>query len=421
MILKETLRSIVKSQQKDLECSEQGIPRATAQKIDLTLPFAVILSGVRRCGKSTLLRQIMATNASSYYFNFEDPRATSFELNDFQKLNEIFREEYGEADNYFFDEIQNVEKWELFVRTMLDKKKHFLITGSNASLMSKELGTRLTGRHLKQELFPFSFCEFLTFSSRKKEAQSFGEYMRKGGFPEFLKYGRSEILQELFNDIIMRDIVVRHKLRSPKVIKEMALFLISNVGVEFSYNNLAKTFNLGSTNSAIAFISYLEDSYLLFTVSKFDYSLKKQAVNPKKAYLIDNGLAEVNSVSFSENKGRMFENCVFLELRRTGKEIYYFREKKECDFLIKEKNMIVKAIQTCYELNEDNKKREIDGLIEAMVKFDLAEGLILTYDQEDEIEILGKTIKIKPAWRWFQGTVFEPNRSQYSTSKHKIP
>jgi hypothetical protein len=226
--------------------------------------------------------------------------------------------------------------------------------------------------------------------------------MRKGGFPEYLKYGRSDILQELFNDIIMRDIVVRHKLRSPKAIKEMALFLISNIGVEFSYNNLAKAFSLGSTNSAIAFVSYLEDSYLLFTVSKFDYSLKKQAVNPKKIYLIDNGLADVNSISFSSNMGRMLENSVFLELRRAGKEVFYFRENKECDFLVKEKNAIVNAIQVCYELNEDNKKREIEGLIEAMEKFDLPEGLVLTYDQADELEISGKTIKIKPAWQWFQ-------------------
>jgi predicted AAA+ superfamily ATPase len=402
MMLKETLRSIVKAQQRELKSSEQGIERAMAQKIDLLLPFAVILSGIRRCGKSTLLRQVMAATNSSSYFNFEDPRATSFELNDFQKLDEIFSEEYGESVNYFFDEIQNVEKWELFVRTMLDKKKHFFITGSNASLMSKELGTRLTGRHLKQELFPFSYCEFLNFTSRKKGADSFGEYMRKGGFPEYLKYGRSDILQELFNDIIMRDIVVRHKLRSPKAIKEMALFLISNIGVEFSYNNLAKAFSLGSTNSAIAFVSYLEDSYLLFTVSKFDYSLKKQAVNPKKIYLIDNGLADVNSISFSSNMGRMLENSVFLELRRAGKEVFYFRENKECDFLVKEKNAIVNAIQVCYELNEDNKKREIEGLIEAMEKFDLPEGLVLTYDQADELEISGKTIKIKPAWQWFQ-------------------
>ena len=185
----------------------------------------------------------------------------------------------------------------------------------------------------------------------------------------------------------MRDIVVRHKLRSPKAIKEMALFLISNVGVEFSYNSLAKTFGLGSTNSAIAFVSYLEDSYLLFTVSKFDYSLKKQAVNPKKIYSIDNGLAAVNSVSFSSNRGRMLENCVFLQLRRDGKQIFYFKEENECDFVVKEKNAITQAIQVCYDLNEENKKREIDGLIEALEKFDLSEGLILTYDQQDELEI----------------------------------
>jgi predicted AAA+ superfamily ATPase len=402
MMLKETLRSIVKAQQKELESSEQGIERTLAKKIDLALPFAVILSGIRRCGKSTLLRQIMAATNSPYYFNFEDPRANSFELNDFQKLDEIFREEYGENVNYFFDEIQNVENWELFIRTMLEKKKHFLITGSNASWMSKELGTRLTGRHLKQELFPFSYCEFLNFTSRNRGADSFREYLRKGGFPEYLKYGRSDILQELFYDIIMRDIVVRYKLRSQKVIKEMALFLISNIGVEFSYNSLAKTFSLGSTNSAIAFVSYLEDSYLLFTVSKFDYSLKKQAANPKKVYLVDNGLADVNSVSFSANKGRMLENCVFLELRRTGKEVFYFRENKECNFLVKERNEIVMAIQVCYELNEDNKKREIDGLAEAMKKFDLPAGTILTFDQQDELEISGKTIKICPVWRWFQ-------------------
>ena len=404
MLLKETLRSIVKAQQEDVKSLEQGIDRALCQNIDLKLPFAIILSGIRRCGKSTLLRQIMQKSEGTYYFNFEDPRATGFELNDFQKLNEVFMEEYGESDCYFFDEVQNVDKWELFVRALLDKKKHLLITGSNASLMSKELGTRLTGRHLKQELFPFSYIEFLKFTFKKAGTDSFGEYMRQGGFPEYLKYGKSDVLQELFNDIIMRDIVVRHKLRSPKAIKEMALFLISNVGAEFSYNNLAKTLGLGSTNSAIAFISYLEDSYLLFTVPKFDYSLKKQAVNPKKVYVIDNGLADVNSISFSANKGRMLENSVFLQLRRDEKEIFYYRGKKECDFIVKEKNAITKAIQVCYELTEDNKKRELDGLVEAIENFDLTEGVILTHDQQDEFNIGGKTIKIQPAWRNFGAT-----------------
>jgi predicted AAA+ superfamily ATPase len=404
MLLKDTLRTIVATQKKDLESLEYGIERALTKNFNLELPFAIVLSGIRRCGKSTLLRQAMKNSNGLYYFNFEDPRATGFELNDFQKLDEVFREEYGESDCYFFDEIQNVDKWELFVRTMLDRKKHFLITGSNASLMSKELGTRLTGRHLKHELFPFSYVEFLDFTSKKIGVESFNEYLQRGGFPEYLRYVRSDILQELFNDIVLRDIVVRHKLRSPQVIKEMALYLLSNVGTEFSYNALAKTFNLGSTNSAIAFVSYLEESYLLFTISKFDYSIKKQAVNPKKVYVIDNGLADVNSVSFSANKGRMLENTVYLHLRRNGKQVFYFKGRSECDFLVKEKNEITQAIQVCYHLNEDNKKRELDGLTEAIDQFGLKNGLILTLDQQDTFEISGKTVTVKPVWQWLKNS-----------------
>jgi predicted AAA+ superfamily ATPase len=200
----------------------------------------------------------------------------------------------------------------------------------------------------------------------------------------------------------MRDIVVRHKLRSPKTIKELALYLISNIGVDFSYNSLAKIFNLGSTNSAVSFVSYLADSYILFTVSKFSYSLKKQSVNPKKIYVIDNGLANVNSISFSSNKGRMLENAVFLALRRSRKNIFYFKEQKECDFIIKEANKITQAIQVCYDLTEENKNREIDGLVEALETFNLTEGLILTFNQQDTLKIGEKIMKIVPAWRWLE-------------------
>ncbi|MBU0591043.1 ATP-binding protein [Candidatus Micrarchaeota archaeon] len=403
MILKETLKGIVKAQKEELSKIDYGTQREELSNIKLNMPFALVVSGIRRCGKSTLLRQVMKTTKNFYYFNFEDPRVANFEVEDFQKLNDIFSEEYGQSNNYFFDEIQNIHKWELFVRTMLDKNKHFMITGSNASLLSKELGTRLTGRHLNHELFPFSYREFLLFTSKKAGTDSFGEYLENGGFPEYLLYKKSSILQELFNDIIMRDIIVRYKLRSTKEIKDIALYLITNAGAEFSYNNLAKTFNLGSTNSAVAFVSYLEDSYLLFTISKFDYSLKKQAVNPKKVYSIDNGLSSAISISFSSNKVRMLENHVFLDLRRTGKEIYYFKGEKECDFLIKEKNKITAAIQVCYELNEDNKEREVEGLIEALQKFDLSKGLILTYDQDDVLKLSGKTITIKPVWKWVLG------------------
>jgi len=400
MLLKETLRGIVKSQKEEFSSLDFGIEREKLKDIDLKLPFALILSGVRRCGKSTLLLQLMKKAKNFCYFNFEDPRATGFDTMDFQKLNEVFLEEYGKCDFYFFDEIQNVHGWEIFVRAMLDKKKHFVITGSNASLLSRELGTKLTGRHIRHELFPFSFKEFLALKKKEPTINSFHEYLKNGGFPQYLKIGKAEILQELFNDIILRDIAIRHKVRNLKTIKEMALYLLTNAGKEFSYGSLKKIFNLGSTNSAISFVSYFEDSYMLFVVPSFDYSFKKRLVGPKKIYSVDTGMTNANSASFSEDNGRALENAVFLNLRRDSRDIFYFKGRGECDFLVKEGAKISRAIQVCLSLNEDNKEREIGGLVEAMEKFDLKEGLILTESQEDEIKINRKRIKVMQAFKW---------------------
>ncbi|MBI5159145.1 ATP-binding protein [Candidatus Micrarchaeota archaeon] len=400
MMLKETLKQVVKSQREELLLLEAGVQREALSMVDLSLPHALILMGVRRCGKSTLSRQLMPKAKSFSYFNFEDTRISGFDAGDFQKLGEALEEEYGAAGTCFFDEVQNVEKWELFVRQMMDKQKKFVITGSNASLLSRELGTRLTGRHLNAELFPFSFREMLALKKEKPSAKAFEEYLNKGGFPEFLKFGNPEILRELLNDIVARDIVVRHGLREAKTAKEMALYLITNAGNSFSYNGLKKTFNLGSVNTAIAFVSYFEDAYLLFTVPKFDYSLKKQLVNPKKVYAVDNGLAQANSASFSQDSGRMLENAVFLQLRRKNKDVYYYSGENECDFAVKEKGKITQAIQACSKLTEDNKKREIDGLLEALDEFKLDEGMIASHNQEDEFTVSGKKITVKPAWKW---------------------
>lgn len=400
MILKETLRKIVVDQKTDLEFFEYGTEREGLGSIPLELPHAVIISGIRRSGKSTLLHQILKKLPNYYYLNFEDTRLINFESGDFEKLDEVFHTEYGPSEFYLLDEIQNVKGWEIFVRSRLDRHKHLFITGSNASMLSKELGTRLTGRHINVELFPFSFGEALLFRKEIASPDSFEWYFKQGGFPDFIKYGRPEILRELFTDILQRDIISRHKIRETKALHELALYLLSNVGKEFSYNSLKKMFQFGSVNTPISFVSYLEDSYLLFTIPKFDYSLKKQMINEKKVYSIDNGLSNANSVSFSSNKGRMLENFVFITLRRSHKNIYYFRENGECDFLIKEDSRIIIAIQVAYELNEDNKKREIEGLLEAMRKFELREGFILTYNQEDEIDIEDKRIIIKPVWKW---------------------
>jgi len=180
----------------------------------------------------------------------------------------------------------------------------------------------------------------------------------------------------------------------------MASYLITNVGKEFSYNSIKKIFKLGSVNSAISFISFFEDSYMLFTVPKFDYSYKKQIINPKKVYSIDNGFSNMNSASFSKDLGKMLENLVFLALRRMYKEIFYFQETGECDFVVKERNEIFKAIQVCYYLTQQNKDREINGLLEALKKFKLNQGLILTYNQDDKFSIDGKMIKVMPVWKW---------------------
>lgn len=400
MILRDVLKQIVKSQESEILSAEKGVKREGLGEIDLDLPHAQIVSGVRRCGKSTFMRQLMDLYEKRYYFNFEDPRALNFEVGDFRKLEEIFSEKYGVSDVFFFDEVQNVPKWEVAVRSLLDRGKKVVVTGSNASLLSRELGTRLTGRHLRHELFPFSYTEMLTLTKKTPGTESFNRYMENGGFPEYLKYGRMDILQSLFEDIIARDIVVRHNIRNSETVREMALYLLTNTSKEFTYNSLRKIFSLGSTNTATSFVSYLKDSYLVFTVPKFDYSLKKQLVNPKKVYSIDVGLANANSVSFSEDKGRVLENIVYLKLREKTKEIFYYKGKGECDFVVREGKKITRAVQVCYNLKEENQEREINGLLEALKGLHLQEGLIITHDQEDELRIEGKKIIVKPAWKW---------------------
>jgi len=396
MILKDVLRSVIKLQGKELDKIDFGIERNVLKNIDTKLPLVIILSGIRRCGKSTVLKQIIKNTDNFYYFNFEDQRVFGFETGDFEKLDEVFHEEFGECDIYFFDEIQNVEGWERFVRRMQDSGKRFVITGSNASLLSKELGTKLTGRHITHELFPFSYTEMLRLMSKKRSLLSFESYMKTGGFPEYLKFNKTEILQELLNDIVMRDIVSRYNIRETKTIKEIAIYILTNVGKEFSYTNIAKHFKLGSTNTAISYISYFEDSYLIFTIPKFDCSYKKQVIGPKKAYSIDTGLSNANSASFSDDKGRMLENIVFLDLRRKYKNIFYFKDKGECDFVIMDKGKLTMAIQVCYELTDDNKEREIGDLREAMKKLKIKKGIIITLNQEDELD----EIEVKAAWKW---------------------
>lgn len=400
MLTKETLKEVIISQRENLSRLELGTPREKQKETVIEDSFALIITGIRRCGKSTFLHQILKKQKKGYYLNLEDPRLDGFELPDFNKAEEIMKELYGPGGTYFFDEIQNIDRWEKFIRYLIDKKERIIITCSNASLLSRELGTKLTGRHIQIEMFPFSFSEFLDMKKEKPSIHSFEEYLHKGGFPEYLKKENPAILNELLSDVVMKDIAVRFGIKNTSILNKIAIYLISNTGKEFSYNSIKKMLEIKSVQSVIDYVSYFENAYLLFTIPRFSYSYKQQQISPKKAYSIDNGFSYNNSASFSKDRGKMLENAVFLGLRRKFKNIFYFQEKNECDFVIKEKDKITRAIQVCLDLNEETKKREIKGLLAALKEFKLKEGLILTLNQDDKFTIEGKKITAMPVWKW---------------------
>ena len=401
MIAKDTLREVILFQRTNLEKLDIGINREKQEQINkIEDSFALIITGIRRCRKSTFLHQMLKKEKIYYYLNLEDPRLEGFELSDFNKVEALMEEMFGTGGIYFLDEIQNIEKWEKFVRYLIDKKEKVVLTGSNASLLSRELGTKLTGRNLQIEMFPFSFREFLLFKKEEPSLNSFEEYLNAGGFPEYVKKKNPQILNNLLSDVVMKDIAVRFGIKNTNILNKIAIYLISNVGKEFSYNSIKKMLDIKSVQSVIDYISYLENAYMIFSIPRFSYSYKQQQMSPKKVYSIDNGFSYVNSASFSKDKGKMLENLVFLKIRRKFQDIFYFQDKNECDFLVKEKEKIVQAIQVCYEFNEETKKRELEGIISALKEFDLKSGIVLTYNQEDRFLIQNKEIIVLPVWKW---------------------
>lgn len=393
-MLKSDIEQAYLVQQKKKRKAGSNVQRAQLERIKRNNNFVQVISGIRRCGKSTLLNQLMNRYKKIAYFNFEDPRIANFEVGDFPRLDEIIPHD---TQAYFFDEIQNVQKWELYIRQLHDNKKKVFVTGSNASLLSKDLGTRLTGRYLNTELFPFSYSEYLAYIKRKNTAANLEQYLQKGGFPEFLLTENTEVLQNLLKDIVLRDIAIRYNIRNTKTLMNIVLFLISNVGKETTYNSLKNTFGAGSANTVVDYLGWLEDAYLLFFVQKFSWSAKSRAVNPRKVYAIDTGFINANSLSLSSDYGRLLENALAVYFRSNGIKMYYFKEKNECDFVLFKGNKCLMAVQVCYHLSNDNLQRETNGLLEVMDFFELKEGYIVTLNQTDTLKSGNKKINILAA------------------------
>ncbi len=419
MISKTILGTVINDQLKEFESLGDTIPRSIfPETTDYSGSSALVIKGLRRCGKSTFMKQIIRAgfNEDFYYFNFDDERLFGFRVDDFQTLMETLIEISGERKNLFVDEIHNIKGWELFVNRIMRQGYRVFITGSNANLLSKELGTHLTGRHVDIELYPFSFTEFLNakkinaprkgFYSTEEKAQlsiEFKEYFQKGGMPEAVVFSNKAILGQLLNDIIQKDIVGRYNIRNPAELKAVIRFLIANTANQITYRSIVNNFSIKSSNTIQKYIRYAEETYLIFTVNRYEKKLKKFDKNPKKIYCVDNGIVNENAPGINERKGALLENLVAVQLKRIGKEFYYYGGERdaECDFVIPDEKQ---AIQVCYDLNPDNEHRELKGLAEAMGKINANEGVILTYDNEQPAVKGNRKISIKPVWQWLLDT-----------------
>jgi hypothetical protein len=394
--------------------------RALVSKIDLKSKEIVDLVGPRRSGKSSILKLVikkLKLEDNFLYINFEDP---FFVANNSEQviedLVEVFLEYFNQDLRYiFFDEIQEIPGWEKALRKFRDAKEYkIFVTGSSSKLLSSEIATSLTGRHQSYNVFPLSFSEFLAFkgvaaSSKKdrilneqKIEKNFDAFLLIGGFPEAAITGKKELLKNYFYDILQKDVVARHNIRDKGALEKMGVYLLSNLGKTVSMESLKKMLNL-SYVSANAYLQNLKDAFLIFDVPQFSYSLKKQEKAFKKIYAIDTGLADAVSFKFSEDKGRMLENAVALELLKNKKDIFYYRGlgNLETDFVVKEKLKVKQLIQVCWSLSEEKtKRREISGLVAAMREFKLKEGLILTYAEDEIIKIPEGKIFVRPAAKW---------------------
>jgi len=377
-----------------------------------------VVVGPRRCGKSTLLLQFIREKLKGKgfaYFNFDDERLAGFASSDFDSLLAALYAQYGDAPYLFFDEIHNIDGWELFANRIQRQGRKVYITGSNSKMMSQELGTRLTGRHRDFELLPFSFSEYL--AARKAPANApattlaesglskhFAEYLALGGFPQAVLSKDRSVLGGIYSDIVNKDILQRNSIRKPSEFRQVAQFVLSNVSKPLTFRSTARAFGLKSPLTASKYISLMEQAYLVFKVPYFSESLKVQAKNPFKCYCIDTALAAQNSVRFSEDKGRMLENSVAIELKRRGYLLYYLKDEKkqEVDFILQKADAIVGPVQVCaYPEDAIVRSREEEPLVAALEQFKLKEGVIVTMDYSETKTIKGKKIAYVPAHKWF--------------------
>ncbi len=394
----------------------------------------LILKGVRRSGKSTLLinemKRLIAAGVDIQdilYVNFEDPRFINHLHPDLmERIKETYLEFISPKNTpyFFFDEVQNIPAWEKWLlKEYATKSAHLYVTGSCSSLLSREIGTALSGRYLDIEVFPLSFQEFLNFSGITIETkadrisqktvvnQAFRNFINQGGFPKLVEFSdeesRQDLLKNYFDSILLRDIVARHTLTNYHSLEEMATFLLANTSSLCSTNKLKGLFGI-SHEKAKDYSTFLGEAYLIFQLHRFSWSVKKQLANVRKFYAIDTGMANRVSFQIGSRYSQNLENIVFIELLRRRQEIYYYKSPndREVDFLIKRGKNIEQLIQVCYSIEDEQaRKREFTALKNAANEFDELSGenlryLVLTMDHSENIQWQGLNIEIINVIDW---------------------
>lgn len=393
----------------------------------------IVITGARRSGKSYIMRQL-ANNLFSggvnkkdvLIVNFEDPRFTRLDARALQEIYEVYLEFLapGEKPYLFLDEIQEVAGWERWVRMMHElNKAKIIISGSNAKLLSKELSTLLTGRHIDLTVFPLSLNEYLNFNNIyikdtldliNKNIEIKGllwKYLEFGAFPKVvLAEEKNQILLNYFEDILNKDLIKRFKIRKTEGIKSLAKFYLGNISSLMTFSSIERFLGV-SADTIEKYSYYFESAYMFFFLKRFSYKVKEQEKSPRKVYAIDTGLVNTVGFRFSQNTGRLAENLVFLELKKDEIKnpdlgLYYWKDlrHREVDFVIKEGFNVKQLIQVCWDLNRpETKNRELKPLLKAMGEFNLKKGIIITEDYEAVEEVRGDRIEYIPLWKWLMG------------------
>ncbi len=394
--------------------------REVIESVDFDSKEIVDIIGPRRSGKSSLLKLIINRfdmTDNFLYVNFEDPFfIENRDANVIEELIEVYNEYFSKNLKYlFFDEIQEIENWEKVIRKLRDGTNYkIFITGSSSVLLSKELSSLITGRHLTTKMLPLNFREYLFFEKINIDShkdivlkekiinKKFEEYMSIGGFPAVVLNNNRELLKDYFYDFLQKDIVARYDIRDKDAIEKMAIFLMSNSSKIVSISSMKKAFDL-SFESVTKYLEYLKDAFVVFELNQFSFSLKKQNKALSKVYSIDTGLAQSVSFSFSKNSGRILENIIFLHLIHKFDSIYYYKTKNdlEVDFLVRENQRNKQLIQVCWDLeDEKTRKREIRALAVAMDELKMKNAIIITRDESEELVLEKKKITVIPAWKW---------------------